>query len=88
MASRSTIRPRPSRDEPDRGRWNEARAAWWTWPSNRVGGSDPAETGVRGLGGDPAPEPRGVDSREKPAGECGRCPYRKPTQVGEASSLR
>ena len=31
---------------------------------------------------------RGVDSREKLGGESMRRPYRKPTQVGEASSLR
>jgi hypothetical protein len=30
----------------------------------------------------------GVDTREKPAAEDMGCPYRKPTQVGEASSLR
>ena len=30
----------------------------------------------------------GVDTREKPAAEGVRRPYRKPTQVGEASSLR
>jgi hypothetical protein len=31
---------------------------------------------------------RRVDSREKLGGESMRRPYRKPTQVGEASSLR
>ena len=30
----------------------------------------------------------GVDTREKPSGEAVWRPYRKPTQVGEASSLR
>ena len=30
----------------------------------------------------------GVDTREKPAAEGMDRPYRKPTQVGEASSLR
>ena len=34
------------------------------------------------------PKFRGVDSREKLGGESMRRPYRKPTQVGEASSLR
>ena len=38
--------------------------------------------------GRPNPEFCGVDTREKPSGEDGECPYRKPTQVGEASSLR
>ena len=34
------------------------------------------------------PECRGVDRREKLSREPCRRPYRKPTQVGEASSLR
>jgi hypothetical protein len=39
-------------------------------------------------GGSGRPEPRGVDRREKRPEEGTRRPYRKPTQVGEASSLR
>ena len=38
--------------------------------------------------GRPDAESCGVDTREKPAAEGARRPYRKPTQVGEASSLR
>ena len=38
--------------------------------------------------GRPQTESCGVDTREKPAAEDMGCPYRKPTQVGEASSLR
>ena len=38
--------------------------------------------------GQPKPEFCGVDTREKPVGEDLERPYRKPTQVGEASSLR
>ena len=38
--------------------------------------------------GRPNAEPCGVDTREKPVGEGVERPYRKPTQVGEASSLR
>jgi hypothetical protein len=38
--------------------------------------------------GRPNAESCGVDTREKPAAEGMICPYRKPTQVGEASSLR
>ena len=39
-------------------------------------------------GGQPLNERPGVDTREKPAVEDVWRPYRKPTQVGEASSLR
>jgi hypothetical protein len=38
--------------------------------------------------GQPKVKRCGVDTREKLVGERLRCPYRKPTQVGEASSLR
>ena len=38
--------------------------------------------------GQPQAESCGVDTREKPVGEGLGRPYRKPTQVGEASSLR
>jgi hypothetical protein len=38
--------------------------------------------------GRPKAESCGVDTREKPVGEGAGRPYRKPTQVGEASSLR
>ena len=38
--------------------------------------------------GQPKSESRGVDTREKLPAEGGGRPYRKPTQVGEASSLR
>ncbi len=34
------------------------------------------------------PKFRRVDRQEKLSGELHDCPYRKPTQVGEASSLR
>jgi hypothetical protein len=39
-------------------------------------------------GGRPPNERSGVDTQEKPVGEDAPRPYRKPTQVGEASSLR
>ena len=58
----------------------------WNGPSNGVGGNP--ETGWRGRGGNPEPECSGVDTQEKPLGELLGRPYRKPTQVGEASSLR
>ena len=38
--------------------------------------------------GRPNAESCGADTREKPVGEDVGRPYRKPTQVGEASSLR
>ena len=40
------------------------------------------------VAGQPETESRRVDTREKLPAEGGRRPYRKPTQVGEASSLR
>ena len=55
------------------------------WPSKAVGVS--REPSAR-AGGDPRTERPGVDTREKPAAEGVWRPYRKPTQVGEASSLR
>ncbi len=42
----------------------------------------------REVAGQPEAESPGVDTREKPPAEAARRPYRKPTQVGEASSLR
>ena len=58
---------------------------WRTVQGSRWGNPPRAE--YEGAGR-PNPEFCGVDTREKPAAErCGR-PYRKPTQVGEASSLR
>ncbi len=38
--------------------------------------------------GQPGCEWSGVDTLEKPGGENTKRPYRKPTQVGKASSLR
>jgi hypothetical protein len=38
--------------------------------------------------GQPQSKSRGVGGQEKPGRESLVCPYRKPTQVGEASSLR
>jgi hypothetical protein len=56
------------------------------WMAVQGGRREPrAEYEARGR---PRPESRGVDTREKPVGEVRRRPYRKPTQVGEASSLR
>ena len=84
MDSRSRFRPRPEIVEPrgDRGTKGQRPCGR---PSNRVGAC--SETGMRGSSfGEP--EWSGVDTREKPRAEVSRRPYRKPTQVGEASSLR
>ena len=85
MDSRSRFRPRLVAVEApgDRGTKGERPGGW---PFNRVGGNP--ETGVRGERRKPTPESSGVDTQEKPGGEVMRCPYRKPTQVGKASSLR
>ena len=85
MASRLRFRPRCGSDEPigDRGTKGSRLCGW---PFNRVGGNP--ETGVRDLRGNPTVKDSGVDTREKLVGEQPWRPYRKPTQVGEASSLR
>ena len=46
------------------------------------------ETGCRGPKGNLRIKGSGVGGREKPGRESSERPYRKPTQVGEASSLR
>jgi hypothetical protein len=56
------------------------------WTAVQGGRGNPrAEYEGRGR---PQAESCGVDTREKPAAEGVIRPYRKPTQVGEASSLR
>ena len=85
MASRRRFRPRTASVEPagDRGTKQQRLCGW---PSNAVGGNAPRAEREGEASADP--ECCGVDTREKPAAEVGHCPYRKPTQVGEASSLR
>ena len=85
MDSRRRFRPRRTGVEPAGDRGTKGGRPCGR-PFNGVGLR--AETGAREQGGDPALEPSGVDTREKPAAEPVRRPYRKPTQVGEASSLR
>ena len=84
MASWRTFQPRPTSDEPprDTGTKHERSGGW---PFNPVGHKPRGE-----YEGAPAgkPESCGVDRREKLGGELAGRPYRKPTQVGEASSLR
>ena len=57
------------------------------WPSKAVGPSGPRAE-CETFGGDPGVESSGVDTLEKLQVEQEGCPYRKPTQVGKASSLR
>ena len=85
MASRRRFRPRLTSREPagDRGTKGERPCGRPSKGVGRVSGRDPNARGGFGR-----PERRGVDTREKLLAEGGDCPYRKPTQVGEASSLR
>ena len=87
MGSRRIFRPRFLGDElmGDRGTKRERLCGW---PSNTVGVAvrqPRVECEVRASA---QPESFGVDTQEKPVREPWSCPYRKPTQVGEASSLR
>ena len=66
------------------GHWNKGRAALWMAVQRRRR-KPRTEYEVRGQ---PQAKSSGVDTREKPDGETTKRPYRKPTQVGEASSLR
>ena len=85
MDSRLKFRPRLAVVEPRRDTGTK-RERLCGWPSNarRAQARDLMREGA----GQPKPSRRGVDRQEKLCGELQRCPYRKPTQVGEASSLR
>lgn len=86
MGSWRRFQPRPVRSEVcrDRGTKGERPRGG---PSKAVGPSGPrAESET--LGGDPLVESSGVDTLEKLQVERSGRPYRKPTQVGKASSLR
>ena len=74
-----TLNPSGTRERRSRGSVD--------WPSNGVGGLKISETIRRARG---ATQAQGLWSRpaRKADGGVSRCPYRKPTQVGEASSLR
>ena len=83
MDSRSRFRPRLLIVEP-RGDRGTKGGRLCGWPFKGVGfGRDPSTRDGFGLN-----ESSGVDTREKPRAEVKGRPYRKPTQVGEASSLR
>jgi hypothetical protein len=85
MASRRRFRPRPRSGEAtgDRGTKRGRPCG-----SAVQGGRTSGPRAEHEAAGRPKAESRGVDTREKPVGEGRGRPYRKPTQVGEASSLR
>ena len=85
MVSRLRFRPRCTVVEPQRDRGTKGERPGG-WPSKAVGVARRRELMARsGFG---QPESSGVDTREKLWAEAVWRPYRKPTQVGEASSLR
>ena len=85
MDSRSRFRPRPCFVEPAGDRGTKQQRACGC-PSNAVGSQGPRAEREGEASADP--ECCGVDTREKLLAEVRERPYRKPTQVGEASSLR
>ena len=85
MGSRRRFRPRRRDNERSRDTGTKGERPGG-WPSNRVGGQPPRRE-CEGRG-QLRSESSGVDRREKLEREDLWCPYRKPTQVGEASSLR
>ena len=84
MASWRTFQPRPTNDEPSRDTGTKQERPCGR-PFNGVGHKPRPEYEGAPSGN---PESCGVDRREKLDGELAGRPYRKPTQVGEASSLR
>ena len=90
MDSRRRFRPRVVYVMTPQGTLEQRRSGCVDWPSNRVEAPlNRASRRDRKRTGQPKRESSGVDSREKlgVAVHATR-PYRKPTQVGEASSLR
>ena len=85
MVSWRRFQPRLSCDEAcgDRGTKGERPRGG---PSKEVGLR--SETRVRDQAREREVESSGVDTQEKPQVEQPSRPYRKPTQVGKASSLR
>ncbi len=84
MGSRRTFRPRCTIVEPRRDPGTKEERSSWNRPSKGVG----AIRDLNARGGFGQSESSGVDRREKLLVEVVWRPYRKPTQVGEASSLR
>jgi hypothetical protein len=87
MASWRRFQPRPmgvTTSLRDAGTKHERLCGW---PSNRVGGVTRRDGNARGS---LRANPSRVESAAKKSSvkESVGCPYRKPTQVGEASSLR
>ena len=84
MVSRLRFRPRRTAVEPRRDTGTKGeRPCGSAVQGRRSADRDPNARDGFGLN-----ESSGVDSREKLRAEAVGRPYRKPTQVGEASSLR
>ena len=89
MDSWRTFQPRRLSVITTEGTLEQKRSGLVDWPSNRVGvGATQAETGVRECGATQFQVFWSRQARKASAGSSSVRPYRKPTQVGEASSLR
>ena len=87
MDSRLRFRPRFFDDEPPGDPGTKLPRSCGSTVSSRRQWQHCREEG-RDLRGNPTVKGSGVGGQEKPGGESRERPYRKPTQVGEASSLR
>jgi len=83
MESRLTFRPRRHVSNPS-GTQERRISGFVDWPCKGVGASRDLMPSARRKTSASDLESTG----EKSGWEAWRCPYRKPTQVGEASSLR
>lgn len=85
MDSRLIFRPRLQCVNNSVGTQEQDASGFVDWPFKGVGASRDPSTRARGNPSSSRVESTGKKSY---ASECCRCPYRKPTQVGKASSLR
>ncbi len=85
MDSRLKFRPRLQCVNNSVGTQERNASGFVDWPFKGVGASRDLSTRVRGNPNSSRVESTGKKSYAR---ECCRCPYRKPTQVGKASSLR
>jgi hypothetical protein len=89
MDSRRRFRPRFVYVMTPQGTLEQRRSGCVDWPSNRVDAPlKSVETGPQAYGATQARVFWSRQSRKAWVGQCMKRPYRKPTQVGEASSLR
>ena len=86
MGSWRRFQPRPLSGETCRDRGTKGERPCGR-PSKAVGPSGPRAE-CKAQGREPRAKSSGVDTLEKLQVELRGCPYRKPTQVGKASSLR